>query len=340
MKENRTGKYSTRSDSANILVLGDLCVDVIMEIVDFPQAGGDGTVRALNQHAGGSAANTAIMLAKLGETVSLFTPTGGDEWGRKAVGILKACGVNLAEGLNRADLAGGMTFVLVDKNAERTLFTFRGANAMLNPDQIDNQCLAGIDFLHISAYSCMEEDNFQAVSKAVSLAKKASVPVSLDISVEAVQRAKTNLLAILPQIGVLVLSGREALALAGMASIDSAVTFFLDKGVSLLAIKKGAGGCRLVSHKADLELPGFTIPAVDSTGAGDAFCAGLIYGLVRDWLLEDCGLLANALGALAVSRVGAGENLPSVGQVITMLESQPRSGVIARLIDNLSEKKP
>lgn len=143
---HKPGKY---------VLIGDLCVDICMQVAAYPAVGGDGTVQAMHQHAGGSAANTAMMLANLGGEPTLLAHTGTDVWAQKLLPILDAAGVRVERIVQESSDQTGLTFLVVSSDAERTMFTYRGANRNLLPDEIFPGMFRNADCLHISSYACL-----------------------------------------------------------------------------------------------------------------------------------------------------------------------------------------
>ncbi len=325
----RVGKY---------VVIGDLCVDVFMQVEAYPDPGGDGTVQQMHQFTGGSAANTAMALAKLGGTPVLLTHTGKDKWADQVIPTLAEAGVMTSNIQQDADQSTGLTFLVVSEDAERTMFTYRGANRSLKPEEINQDLLTGIDFIHISSYACLTAPQSDAVLKAVALAQKNDIRVALDIGVEPASKAREVIQQILPKLALLILGESEALQLTQTKSVNQAIAVLLNLGVGLIALKMGDAGCRLISSDQDMGIPGFHIQAIDSTGAGDAFCAGMIHGLTHSWPLIETGKLANSIGAISATRWGAGENLPDINEIIEFLRSRSENHDHDQLLALLQQK--
>jgi len=329
---HKTGSY---------VLIGDLCVDIFMQVAAYPAAGGDGTVQTMQQHAGGSAANTAMMLAKLGGEPTLLTHTGSDVWAQKLLPILAATGVRVDKIVQDSSDQTGLTFLVVSSDAERTMFTYRGANRNLHPDEILTDMFETMDYLHISSYACLVPPQADAVLKAVELANQHHIKISLDIGVEPASQARDIIWRLLPKLSLIMLGEPEALVITQAASLPDAISALSATGVQIIALKLGKDGCRLISKHKDVSLAGFPIDAVDTTGAGDAFSAGMIHGLTHDWTLEMAGSFANALGALATCRWGAGEALPSLKEVSAFLSernSMENDPVILQVLDRLKEE--
>lgn len=329
---HKTGKY---------VLIGDLCVDIFMQVVAYPTAGGDGTVQAMHQHAGGSAANTAIMLANLGGEPTLLTHTGTDVWAQKLLPILEGAGVCVERIVQESSDQTGLTFLVVSSDAERTMFTYRGANRNLHPDEIITDMFENVDYLHISSYACLTPPQSDAVLKAIEFASQHNVKISLDIGVEPASQARDIIWRLLPKLSLIVLGEPEVMVLTQKKSLPDAISTLLSTGVQIIALKLGKDGCRLISKHQDVSLVGFPIDAVDTTGAGDSFSAGMIHALTHGWTLQMAGRFANALGALAASCWGAGEALPSLMEASAFLSernSMENDPVILQVLERLKEE--
>jgi ribokinase len=329
---HKTGSY---------VLIGDLCVDIFMQVAAYPAVGGDGTVQAMQQHAGGSAANTAMMLANLGGIPALLTHTGTDVWAQRLLPILDAAGVRVDRIVQESSDQTGLTFLVVSSDAERTMFTYRGANRNLHPDEIFAGMFENVDYLHISSYACLVPPQSDAVLKAVEFASQLNVKISLDIGVEPASQARETIWRMLPKLTLIVLSEPEALVITQKQSLTDAISTLLITGVQMIALKLGKDGCRLIRKDQAVSLAGFPIDAVDTTGAGDAFNAGMIHGLTHGWSLEMAGRFANALGALAASRWGAGEALPSLKEAWAFLSSRnsmENDPIILQVLEGLKKE--
>ncbi len=127
----------------DVVALGDLNVDIIAHFANFPSKGGDALAYSTELHCGGSAANAAIALARLGVTVGLIARIGPDSWALKALHSLQTAGVD-AGGLQRDPAAmTGLMYVVVTPDGDRTILGYRGANALTDPNQIREEYIQG-----------------------------------------------------------------------------------------------------------------------------------------------------------------------------------------------------
>lgn len=305
-----------------ILVLGDINVDVLMRVSAYPPPGGEALTERVDIGLGGSAANTAVVLSRLGLETRMLGRVGVDAWGQIALAALAEAGVGLELVQRDDNETTGMMFTVVTPDGERTMFGQRGANCNTDPGVITLDTLGGAGYLHISGYALLESPQRQAAMRAVELATELNLPISLDTAYLPALDAPQALRQLLPYLDSCILGVEEARALVGEGEPRTAAAALLRAGVHLAALKLGAQGCLLADAASTHPIPAFPVQVVDTTGAGDAFTAGLIYGRLQGLSLPAIGTLANALGGLAATVHGAGLALPGKGDAIRFLQSQ------------------
>jgi ribokinase len=302
----------------HILVLGDINMDALMQTPGLPPAGGGVVAQGMSLRAGGSAANTAVVLAKLGAAVDLLGCVGQDAHADAAMAALAGAGVNLRH-VQRTEAPTGFIFIAVTPDGERTMFSFRGANVLLAAQDIPADIWQGAALLHLSGFAFLDDPQRAAAWRAVGLADAAHTPVCLDTALEPALLQPEELKKLLPHLKICITGMQEAHALLGVETPQAAADALLQAGVSLAAVKLGAAGC-LLANKSEQQLcAGLPVQAVDSTGAGDAFSAGLLLAHSRKIKLSAAGLLANAMGALATTVHGGGAALPGKSEAEAFL---------------------
>lgn len=307
-------------NAKKILLVGDINVDSFWPVAQFPIPGRDGLVDAVKFEIGGSVLNTAIILDRLGLRTRLLASLGEDEWKEKALSELAETGIDLDYVQTGTHSTTGLNFIIVTPDGERTMFTYRGANKELKPDMVHQEVFQDIGVMHVSGYALLDSPQRDAIWRAVEMAKERNIPISLDSGLEPVLKQPKDFLRLLDMLTICV-SGLEEIAfLLGSASADEAVDQLLSRGIELAAIKMGGKGS-LVAGQADrFYVSGFSVQTVDSTGAGDSFSAGLLYGWLTGLDLAISATLASALGALATTVYGAGLSLPAKDNILQFLK--------------------
>jgi len=300
--------------SPNALSLGDSAVDYVATVERHPRRGGDSEVSIFERHAGGSAANFAVAMARLGISSGLIGKVGSDEEGRFLRDGLKREGVDVSY-LKRENGTTGTIFVIVDRSGQRTMLSFRGVNVRLLPEEIPRQYVAGSRLLHVSGYSLVRAPQCDAALTAMKYAKEANVRISLDPSPLVHLAGRKVLAETLGLVDVLLPNEAEAKYLSRKKNFKDAGRTLLEKGASIVAMKLGSKGCLVMNEHEELRVPAFNVETIDTTGAGDAYNAAFLAGHLRGWTLRRSAEFANAAAAFKTMKSGARNGLPRIGEL-------------------------
>lgn len=317
------------------ILFGDINIDILMSIGPYPEKGEDAMANRITLRPGGSIANTAIVLGKLAVETRMIGCTGVDIWADLAIDALQSSGVNTDFVVRDSNYTTGLIFIPVTSDGERTMFSYRGANIHLDPADISRAIFEDAEILHISGYNFLDSPQREATWRAIEIAQEKAIPISLDIGVEPAQKAVNALMSVLPDLSLLVLGMNEAGRLLGVKTKEDAIKGFLAEGVRTVAIKMGPDGCALANAECTYELPGIDMKTVDTTGAGDAFCGGMLFGMLNDLSLPACGSLANLLGGLATTVWGAGPLLPGVDEVLEYIKGHEQVNIWDEILEKL-----
>jgi sugar/nucleoside kinase (ribokinase family) len=304
---------------SDVVILGDINVDIIARFDLYPAEGQDALASAADLHCGGCGANVAIALAGMGFKVILIARVGIDALGTKALDGLHDAGV-IATGLQHDPaVMTGLMYVVVTSGGERTMLGHRGANAFTDPDQIREQDLAGARVFYLSGYALLTDPQRRAALQALELACCHGLTVVLDPGMCVPRAALDEMRSLFPLVDILLPNLAEARHLTGLTPPEDCARAILEAGVRAVALKLGREGCLIGNKEGLTHVPGFAVEARDTTGAGDHFAAGVIAGLLGG--LDGCSaaVLGNALGAMAAARVGAGISVPRAQEVLALL---------------------
>jgi len=252
---------------------------------------------------GGSAGNTIFGLAKLGLPVSFLGKIGRDEDGDFYKNRLSSLNGDICSFRYADNIHTGRCLSLVTPDSERTMRTDLGAAAMLGPDEINKNDFSGISHVHVEGYMLYAE---ALCMKVLSEAKKAGATVSLDLaSFEVVRNKKSILPELLKNyIDIIFANEDEAREFCGSSSPEEALNT-LSNYSRTVAVKLGKKGALIKSGSTSARVNAEIVKAVDTTGAGDLWQTGFLYGFLQGMPLETCGKIGSILGAEVVQVMGA-----------------------------------
>jgi ribokinase len=306
-----------------ILLFGDINIDTVWPVNEFPTPGRDAYAKTVSLGVGGAVFNSAVVLDKLGKKTALLSCLGEDVWAGEVTKTLKQTGIEQAYILKKTQYTTGLIFLIVTPDGERTMYSCRGANAQFEASDLEEEAFKNARLLHISGYALLESPQKEAAWQAVEFAKKYQVPISLDTGLDPVLLNPEDLRRILPELTLCVTGPKETQALFGISDPKQAADHLISLGVHLAAVKLGEKGCYMADKRQSYFCPAFHVEAVDSTGAGDSFTAGLIYAWAKGMSLSASAILASAMGALATTVYGVGLSLPGKKEVLEFLKSVP-----------------
>lgn len=301
--------------TSDVVCLGILVADVIALPFDqLPPTGALGFVDTVSLHGGGCALNTASALTRLGRTAAVAGKVGDDALGDFLLHLLDERGVERRGVIRDPSASTSATVVLVRGDGERTFLHAKGANAQLDMRELDPEPLFSGRCLHIAGALVLDALDGEPCAALLAEARRRGLVTSLDTVWDASGRWE-RLLPCLPHVDVLAPSLAEALAISGECDVEKAAGWLRRAGAREVVIKLGPDGC-YVAGKGYVEP--VQVEAVDGTGAGDAFVAGLLHGVLDEWPLARSARLANAAGALATTAVGAADGVRNLRETLAL----------------------
>ena len=284
-----------------ILVVGDVVDDALVRPLGATTVASDTEAR-IEQHPGGSAANVAAWLGRAGARVRFVGKVGADDVARHTA-ALAVHGVD-ARLVGDDARSTAAIVLLVDPAGERTMYVDRGANAGLQPADVPDEVWDGIDHLHLTGYSFFDPDVRVVALDLVMKAGTRGVAVSLDPSSAAFLRAADGFAGWLRGVSLLTPNIDEAAVLTGETDPEPAAAALLDH-VPEVVVTCGRDGVLWQARGSDpLRARAPEVDVVDTTGAGDAFCAGLLAARAADAPVADQLAAGCRLAAAAAARLG------------------------------------
>ncbi|MHB1987625.1 MAG: adenosine kinase [Acidimicrobiales bacterium] len=292
-----------RLAEASLAVVASAGLEVgAMTLVDGATAAAIEQVRETwREVAGGSAANTAVGIASLGGVACFAGSIGADEQGRAYLSDLEASGVRCVATVADASPTG-VCHVLVGPKGERSMATSLGAAGELGTSAVEKVGIKDALVCYVEGYLLDAPAASGALAKAVELANEAGTLFALSLSDPfVVERHRADILALIEDgtVGLLFGNEDEARSLTGAGNLEGALAQLTRPGL-VSVVTRGAAGSVAAWPEAMIEQPAHLVDAVvDTTGAGDLFAAGVLYGVTRRTSIAD----ALALGSLVASEV-------------------------------------
>ena len=311
------------SEGIDVLCVGIAVTDVMAKAIDaIPEWDHLGTFEHIEHHIGGCAVNTGVDLAKLGANVRVCACIGNDGAGLFVRNRLEQEGIP-ADGLvEKTKGATSYTFVMIGSDGRRRYLHHVGANAYLQDNDVPDDLLAHARILHIGGAFLMPGLDGEPTARLLKRAKDLGVKTSMDTAYNASINASNLIKPCLPFLDVFIPSIEEAHAITGETDPESILAWFTSWQLDVLGIKLGAQGAVIRTTNSTNLYPAFSIEVVDGSGAGDAFFAGFLYGLLQDWPVSRCAVFANATAAHGIQAVGCSTGIPQADQVERFVHEQ------------------
>jgi sugar/nucleoside kinase (ribokinase family) len=308
-----------------ILVVGDINLDITGPLAAPPVEGEDCLSPQLSFQSGGVGLNVALMLARLGSPARLLSAVGNDWFADFILGRAAREGIDIAQVQRSSQAMMGLMFITISPDGQRTFFGSRGACAELHVTEEFSSWLNGVAELEIAGYAFLTKSSAECADRLISEAKRRGLPVALDVGIGPSRGIPEKIMQVAREVDTVFANASEAEALTSQPIADGAFKALEQVGAREVMLKLGGEGSLIRDHGELCRVPPFPVEVVDTTGAGDAFTAGLIAARQWGWPGRECALFANACGAAAATTMGAGERLPGSAAVERLIESSQLS---------------
>jgi fructokinase len=305
---------------SDAICLGELLIDFV------PTVTGTDLISApeFKKAAGGAPGNVAVGLQQLGINTGFIGKVGDDAFGHFLIKSLSDKGVDTNSLLYTNEARTGLAFVSLKADGEREFMFYRNPSAdmLLCPDEIDDDAIKAAKLLHFGSITLIDEPVRSATLHAIDVAIEADCLISYDPNLRTAlwpdeASAKAGLLLGLSKANIVKISEDEAEFLTGLTDLDEAKNALWHDKLQLMVITRGSNGCCYFTTKHRGEVDGFKVQAVDATGAGDGFVAGLLQGILKNpesisnpASLKELCRFANAVGAITTTERGGIPALP------------------------------
>jgi len=284
-------------------------VDFIGLVPEFPTINSKMKLLQFSKQGGGQAATAMVALARWGAKTKYIGKVGGDELGSFSLDTIREEGVDISSVTIELHANNQFAMILVDGvSGERTILWDRDERLMYREGELKKKDICSGKILHLDGH------DIRAAIRSAQWAKKEGIPTVIDI--DKVEPLTGKLIR---QIDFVITSSRFPTLMTGIPDREKALIELQKQTSGFLCSTLGYEGAMALVNGEILYVKGFKIKAVDTTGAGDVFHAGFIYGLLQNWELVKILKFANAAAALKCLDLGGRKGIPALEEVQTFL---------------------
>lgn len=300
----------------DLVTIGDLNIDTLLQLPHFPGEDDEVPIVKKEQFAGGDAANIAVAASRLGLHTALIASIGKDTDGRSLLKGLVRERVNTNGVQIHAGESTGTVISMVRKDGQRSMLSYRGANQLLSIGMEQTALIQRSRAIHLS------DPLPRIIHPFIEAVGPGDPLISFDPGSITAARGLKAVLPLLRKTKIFLANKAEYTLLTGKRKLTDAVDEIRSTGPQIAVVKLGRKGCAVFTEREYLSVPAYKVKAIDSTGAGDAFDAAFLTGVLEEMPLSETAQFANAVGALATTRIGAQIGLPTRVQVQELLSGK------------------
>lgn len=297
----------------DVVGFGLNAVDHIVVVPTYPEFNTKVRLIEHSRQTGGQVASAMTALQRLGCKTRYIGKCGGDDAGRLVLQQLAHEGIDYSHVIQVPEASNQIAYILIDsRNGERTIVWDRDDRLAFKPDEIDPEVITSGRILHIDGH------DVEADIRAAQIARAAGMPVVIDID-----NYYSGADRLLPLVDFLITSSDFPRRVTGISSPKEALVRLKEvSGSYFVAMTLGKDGVLAYHNSHFIHVPGFEVECRDTTGAGDAFHGGFIYGLLQGYTIEQTLRVANAVAAYKCRSYGAQSGLPTLAQLEEFLKTR------------------
>jgi sugar/nucleoside kinase (ribokinase family) len=271
----------------------------------------------------GTAGGTSVDLARLGARVSAVGAIGRDLSGDFLVSALGAEGIDASFLVRKDDVQTSATMLPIHPDGSRPAWHVPGANSTFGLDDVPWDELARCDAVHLGGLTALPGVDGEPAGRILQHAREHGALTTADCLGVRGDDVVGLLTHVMPHVDLFMPNEGEALEIAGDADCVSAARRLRALGARCVIVKRGPDGCLIVDDDGERTLPAHVAPVVDTTGCGDAFCAGVIVARCAGWSIDDAARLGCATGALNMRGLGSDAGARDAAEALAFLHETP-----------------
>jgi sugar/nucleoside kinase (ribokinase family) len=313
----------------SVVCLGVHILDILgRPVTTIPPGQRSILIDEIRATAAGTAAGTSVDLAKLGLDVRNVGAIGDDILGDFVLRLLSDAGVDTSLLLRLAG-ATSATILPIRPNGERPALHVPGANALFSAEDLtegQRDAVVSARAVHVGGLDAMPAMDPEAIGYLVSAARRNGALVTMDVLRNGDHRSLDALGPVLRHTDWFCPNEEQLLGLAERENVLDAAHVVLDAGAGGVAVTQGEQGCRVISHEVDVSIPALAIDVVDTTGCGDGFDAGFLFGLLSGLDPTSAAWVATVCGGLVATGLGSDAGITGLEQIVEILSTKSDEG--------------
>lgn len=310
-----------RASNPAVASMGTYIVDVLgRPVSELPRGQRSLLLDEIRMTPAGTAGGTAVDLARLGARVTAVGAIGTDLPGDFLVTALQAEHVDGSRLVRREGVQTSCTILPIHPDGSRPAWHVPGANSTFTEDDVPGDVLAGADAVHLGGLTALPGIDGEPAGRVLADARAAGALTTADCLGVRGDEPEALLAPVLPHVDLFMPNEEEALAITGARDAGAAARRLRALGATCVIVKRGPDGCLICDEDGERSLPGLPAPpVVDTTGCGDAFCAGVIVARCAGWPIDDAARLGCATGTLNVRALGSDAGARDVDEALQFL---------------------
>lgn len=305
-----------------VVCLGVHLLDVLARPIPSQTVAGTVVeVEEVRLTAAGTAAGTAVDLAKLGAHTIAMGAIGDDTLGDVVLSLMDSHGVDVSRLARREAAATRSSILLIDSDGHRRMCVFHpGVASTLTAADIDLAAVARADVLHVGGADALGQFTEGPLIEVLEFARKSGVTTTLDVLSSSCGPATVEMLGpALRYIQYFLPNEQQLASMSGSSDHATGAAFFRSLGVEVVVVTLGGAGSLVVTEDGETEIPAFEVEVVDTTGCGDAYAAGFVIGLTNGWDATSAAWLGSATSAMVARELGSDAGITNLDAALAFL---------------------
>lgn len=310
--------------NSRVVALGVHVLDILgRPVTHVPEGQGGVILDEIRISAAGTAAGAALGLAKLGLPVVSVGAVGADTLGDVLIAELNKYGIDTSHIVRKSGVQTSATILPIRPNGDRPALHAVGANPLFTIDDVPWSVIDTVAHLHMGGNDVMRGLGRTGAAEILRRARAGGASVTMDMLGPGAPKTLEILAPALPLVDWFMPNADQACRLTGTGAAADAAKALVARGARGVVLTMGADGSLLTTANESIALPAYQVRVVDTSGCGDAYCAGFIRAMLLNWPARECMRLANAAAALVAQGLGSDAGIVNLDETLRFMRETP-----------------